>query len=642
VSTRARKTWGAGALLALAAAFLALTIVATFTLRGARLDLTQSRLYTMAPGTERIVSALAEPVNLYFFLSEDASRSTPALRAYAQRVRELLEQMAARSGGKLKLTVIDPQPFSEDEDRASSFGLTAVPVGPNSEPLYFGLAGTNSTDGRETIGFFQPDKEEFLEYDVASLVYRLANPKKPVVGLLSTLPVDASFDPMSGQMREGWAAIQQTREMFDVREVARDTSKIDDEIGVLLLVHPKDLSPATLYAIDQFVMRGGKLLAFVDPLAEADRPQDPMGGMGGMGADRSSDLAPLFAAWGIAYDRQQVIGDWAHALTVSMRAGEQPAPHIAVLALGSDAMDQEDVITHGLQSVNVMTAGSVALEDGSPLEFEPLLRTSPQSAPIPAARLAFMTDPGTLLDGFKPTDREYAIAARVHGRLKSAFPDGPPAADAATAGGGGLKESKGEADLVVVADTDILSDMLWIRRQNLFGQPFAVAWANNGDLLANALDNLAGSEDLISVRGRQSFFRPFTRVEELRRQADERLREKEQELDRELKDTEQKLTALEAARGDAGAGLVLTPQQQAELERFQAERLRIRRELREVRRGLDVEIERLGTTLKVLNIALVPALLAIGAILLAALRRRRFAAGRAADRAGERAARSAA
>jgi len=634
VTTRARKTWGAGALLVLAAAFLALTIVATLVLRGARLDLTESRLYTIAPGTERIVGSLVEPVNLYFFFSEEASRSTPALRAYAQRVRELLQEMAARSNGKLRLTVTDPQPFTEDEDRATDFGLAAVPVGANREPLYFGLAGTNSTDGRETIGFFQPDKEEFLEYDVASLVHRLANPKKPIVGLLSTLPVDASFDPMSGQMREGWAAIQQTRELFDVREVARDAKAIDPDIALLLLVHPKELSPATLYAIDQFVMRGGKLLAFVDPVAESDRPMDPMGGMGGMPGARSSDLAPLFAAWGIDYDPQQVIGDWQHALTVSMRAGEAPSPHIAVLALGADSMAQDDVITHGLQTVNVMTAGTLAAREGSALEFEPLLLTSTQSAPIPASRLSFMADPASLLDGFKPTDRKYTIAARVHGKLKSAYPNGPPAGDGA-APAGGLKESKGDADLVVVADTDILSDMLWVRRQDLFGQPFAVAWANNGDLLANALDNLTGSQDLISVRGRQSFFRPFTRVDELRRRADERLREKEQELDRELKDTEQKLTALEAARGDAGAGLVLTPQQQAELERFQAERLRIRRDLREVRRGLDVEIDRLGTTLKVINIALVPALLAIGAILLAWLRRRRLAAGRAANRAGE-------
>src|SRR5262245_31213620 len=224
MTTRARKTWGAGALVAIAVIFLAVTVLATFALRGARIDLTASRLYTIAPGTERILAGLTEPVNLYFFFSDDASKSAPALRAYAQRVRELLEELAQRSSGKLKLSVIDPQPFSEDEDRATSFGLTAVPVGANGEQLYFGLAGTNSTDGREIIGFFQPDKEEFLEYDIASLVYRLAHPKKPVVGLLSTLPVDASFDQMSGQMHDAWASIQQTRELFDVRTVAPEAT----------------------------------------------------------------------------------------------------------------------------------------------------------------------------------------------------------------------------------------------------------------------------------------------------------------------------------------------------------------------------------------------------------------------------------
>ena len=317
MTTRARKTRGAGALLALAVLFLAITVLATFALRGARLDLTQNRLYTIAPGTERILGSLEEPVNLYFFFSDSASNSVPAVRAYAQRVRELLNELVRRSDGKVKLTVVDPQPFSEDEDRATGFGLTAVPVGANGEQLYFGLAGTNSTEGREIIGFFQPDKEEFLEYDIASLVYRLGHPQKPVVGLLSSLPVDASFDQMSGQMREGWASVQQMRELFDVRTVATDAAAIDKDVSVLMVVHPKNLGPRTLYAIDQFVMRGGKLLAFVDPVAESDQGEG--GPMGGFGADRGSDLGPLLAAWGIDYDRQKVVGDAAHAMTVSMR-----------------------------------------------------------------------------------------------------------------------------------------------------------------------------------------------------------------------------------------------------------------------------------------------------------------------------------
>ena len=630
MTTRARKTRGAGALLALAVLFLAITVLATFALRGARLDLTQNKLYTIAPGTQRILGSLEEPVNLYFFFSDAASNSVPAVRAYAQRVRELLSELARRSDGKVKLTVVDPQPFSEDEDRATGFGLTAVPVGANGEQLYFGLAGTNSTEGREIIGFFQPDKEEFLEYDVASVIYRLGHPKKPVVGLLSGLPVDASFDPMSGQMREGWASVQQMRELFDVRTVATDAAAIDKDVSVLMVVHPKNLGPRTLYAIDQFVMRGGKLLAFVDPVAESDQGEG--GPMGGFGADRGSDLGPLLAAWGIDYDRQQVVGDAAHAMTVSMREGDPAVPHLAVLALRDDSMAHDDVVTGGLQVVNVMSAGALAPHKGSEAAFEPLLRSSDQSALLGADRFMMMTDPAKLLDGFKPTGQTYTIAARVHGVLKSAFPSGAPPPGPGTEPvptTAPLAASHGEADVIVVADTDVLSDMLWIRRQSMFGQGVAVAWANNGDLVANALDNLAGSGDLISIRGRQSYFRPFTRVDDLRRRADERLRGKEQELDAELKETEQKLTALESARNDAGSGLVLTPEQQAELERFQAQRLKIRKDLRDVRRGLDVEIDRLGTVLKAINIVLVPSLLAIGALVLAIVRRRRLRAGRA-------------
>jgi ABC-type uncharacterized transport system involved in gliding motility auxiliary subunit len=649
-----KKTYGTTALIALALIFVAVTIVSSMTFRGARLDLTENRLYTIAPGTKRILGSLEEPVNLYFFFSQSASRDVPAIRAYATRVRELLEEMAQRSGGNLHLSVIDPEPFSEEEDRASGFGLTAVPVGSSGESLYFGLAGTNATDGREVIPFFQPDKEEFLEYDVASLVHRLADPERPVVGLMSALPVDASFDPMSGQMREGWTAIAQMRELYEVRTVATDAASIDSDVDLLMIIHPKDLGAQTLYAIDQFVMRGGKLLAFVDPLSE----QDTGGEMGGMGAPRSSDLGPLLAAWGVEYDAGKVLGDLGNALSVSMRAGQPPSRHLAVIGLNRDDLAGKDVVTAGLDSINVMTAGAFAAasksaaqdggdaaagESDDSIDFEPLLESSDQAALLPAERLSFLRDPQSLLDGFEPTGERYAIAARLHGVLTSAFPDGPPPAapdrdadDASKADSPSaadhLAATKEPANLILVADSDMLADPLWVRTQNVFGQRFAVAWANNGDFLANALDNLAGSSDLISVRGRQSFFRPFDRVEALRRAADERLRAKEQELDAQLQDTERKLTELEASRGD-DASLLLTPEQQTEIERFQQERIRVRKELRDVRRSLDVDIERLGTWLKAVNIALVPALIALIAIAIAAARRRRLVQGRDAARA---------
>ncbi len=614
--TNARKALGATSLIGLAVAFVALTIIAGFTLRGFRLDLTENRLYSIAPGTERILAGIEEPITLYFFFSEAPSRTIPELRSYAERVRELLEEMAQRSSGKVVLNVVDPQPFSAEEDRANEFGLTPAPAGARGETLFFGLAGTNSTDGREIIGFFQPDKEEFLEYDIASLIYRLAHPKHAVIGLLSSLPVNGGFDAASGQTRPAWAGIAQLNSLFDIKPLTADITSVPDDVEVLLLIHPKQLPPPALYAIDQFVLRGGKLLAFVDPQAEQDTTRSPDGQPG---AGRASDLAPLLTAWGIDYDTSQVLGDARKALSVTLRPNQPPVRHLGVQAFTREDFNAGDVVTAGLDSINFMTSGVLKAHAGASSTFEPLIQSSTEAALLPADRFSVLDDPQTLLDGFKPTGEHYVVAARVSGNLTTAYPDGPPAGAAGTAG---LKTSTQPANVIVVADTDVLSDLLWVRAQNMFGQRVAVAWANNGDFLANALDNLAGSADLISVRGRQSFFRPFIRVDQLRQRADERLRAKEQELDMQLQETEGNLADLEAARKDR-TELVMTPEQEVELKRFQEERTRIRKELREVRRSLDVDIDRLGTLLKIVNIMLVPALLTVGVLIAAFVRRRK-------------------
>lgn len=637
-ATVRRKAYGATALVALAVLFIGLTILITFLLRGARVDLTESNLYSIAPGTQHILESVQEPINLYFFFSQEASSQSPPIRAYAQRVRELLEEMAQRSKGKLRLTVIDPQPFSEEEDRAAEFGLQSVPLGTRDGSLYFGLAGTNSTDGREVISFFQPDKEEFLEYDVASLVHRLSNPKKATVGLMSSLPVDASFDQQSGGMRPGWASISQLRELFNVQTIAGDATAIAKDVDVLMLIHPRELSPQTQYAIDQFVMRGGKLIAFIDPQSENDPQAAQMAQMGGPPGNRSSSLGSLLDAWGVTYDPKQVVGDRELGLTVSLQQGTPPSQHIAIIGFNRDSMNHKDVVTSALDTINVMTAGALKKKDGATVDFEPLIESSTNAALLPSARLAFLPDSQSLLDGFKATGERYVVAARIHGKLKSAFPNGAPAGATTPSAPPVLPNAKAlteaaDANVILVADTDLLADPLWIRNQNVFGQQVAIAWANNGDFLANAIDNLGGSSDLISIRGRQSFFRPFTKVDELRRHADDKLRATEKELDRELRDTEQKLSQLEAGRANQSE-LVLSPEQEAELTRFQQERVRIRKELRDVRRGLDVEIEGLGKTLKILNIGLIPALIAIGAILLAITRRRKLRAGRAAAHTG--------
>jgi ABC-type uncharacterized transport system involved in gliding motility auxiliary subunit len=619
-----RSTLGGGTLLALALLFIGLTMLFNHALRGWRLDLTQHRLYTTAAGTERILASIREPINLYFFFSEKTAAQLPQLKTYGVRVREFLEELAARSGGRLHLHVIDPQPFSEEEDRASELGVRGTPVGAAGTQFYFGLAGTNATDGHAAIEFFDPNKEQFLEYDVVKLVYQLANPKKPVVAWLSSLPMGPGFDQQSGQMREPWVVYSEAQQLFDLRPLAPGATRIEPDVNVLVLVHPKDLSPATQFAIDQYALRGGHILVFVDPLAQTDQSGAAEAGnpMAAMGADKSSHLAALLSAWGVQFNPGEVVADRGHALSVTMRQGEQPVTHLGILGLDKGSFTADDVITAGLSNVNVATAGYLEPVKGAQVRFEPLLQSSTDAQPLPVARFRMLFDPATLRDGFKPTGRRYTIAARISGNVHSAFPAGPPAGVTLAPGETDLKASARPLSLVVFADTDLLSDYLWVREQNFFGQRLTQAWASNGDLVQNALDNLAGSTDLISVRGRASFTRPFERVEKLRRAADDRFRAKEQELERQLRETEDKLTALHSKGGNQSA-LIITPEQEQEIEHFQTEKLRIRKELRAVRAGLDADIKGLGATLKVINIIVVPALFAVVALLMAVWRRRR-------------------
>jgi ABC-type uncharacterized transport system involved in gliding motility auxiliary subunit len=628
-----RSTLGGGTLLALTLLFIGLTMLFNYALRGWRLDLTQNRLYTTAPGTDRVLGNIKEPINLYFFFSEQAATSIPELKTYGVRVREFLEELVSRSNGKLHVHVIDPQPFSEEEDRAAELGVRGVPLGAaNGAQFYFGLAGTNSTDGRQAIEFFDPKKEQFLEYDVVKLVYELANPKKPLVAWMSTLPMTGGFDPRTGQMREPWLIYSDAQQLFDLRPLEQNATHIDPATNVLVLVHPKDLPPATQFAIDQFALQGGHVLLFIDPLAEGDMSGAEAGNpMAAMAADKSSHLTPLLTAWGVKFNTDQVVADRGHALSVTLRQGEQPVEHVGILGLDKSSFASDDVITAGLSNVNVATAGYLEpltgaqacqpVKGGRPC-FAPLLQSSTDAQPLPAARFRMLFDPASLLDGFKPTGHRYVIGARVNGNVHSAFPAGPPQGVTLAAGQVALKQSAKPLNLVVFADTDMLADFMWVREQNFFGQRMTQAWASNGDLVENALDNLAGSADLISVRGRATFQRPFDRVERLRRAADERLHSKEQELETQLRDTETKLTTLQSKK-DSGSTLILSPEQEQEIEHFQTEKLRIRKELRAVRAGLNENIERLGTTLKIINIVVVPLTFAVVALFVWLWRRRR-------------------
>jgi ABC-type uncharacterized transport system involved in gliding motility auxiliary subunit len=599
--------------------FVAVILLANLLLRGAQIDLTEGKLYTLSEGTKHIVSDLKEPVNLYLFFSESAATPIPQIRNHGVRVQELLEQLVSRSNGKLTLKVIDPQPFSEEEDRATELGISSVPISATGEKLYLVLAATNSTDGKESIAYLDPERDEQLEYDVAKLIYKLSSARKPVIGWLSTLPMAGDFDMQTQRPRPPWAVYSQIEQLYTVRTLDPSLTKIDADVDVLVLVHPKNLTPAALYAIDQFAMRGGHILAFVDPNAQMDQSAaDPNNPMAQFTADKSSHLEPLLASWGVEFKPDQVVADLERGLTVAMREGEPPSQHIAILGFDGSVM-AKDVITARMDSVNMATVGALKQVEGSKLKFEPLIHTSNQAGLLPTQRFAMMSDPGSLRDGFKPTG-EFVVAARISGDAASAYANGPPAG--VTAAPDALKASSKPLNVVVIADTDLLADFMWVQTRQFFGQLLMQPFANNGELVWNAVDNLSGSADLISIRGRATYSRPFDRVEALRRDADSRFRAKEQELEQQLQQTEEKLSKLQTAQPASGEA-ILTADQAREIERFQQDKVRIRKELRAVKAGLDADIKALGLRVKAFNVLLVPALCAVLALLVNAWHRRR-------------------
>jgi ABC-type uncharacterized transport system involved in gliding motility auxiliary subunit len=385
-----------------------------------------------------------------------------------------------------------------------------------------------------------------------------------------------------------------------------------------VLVHPKKIADDALYAIDQFVMRGGHLLVFVDPEAEADESgADPGNPQAAMFADKSSDLAPLFKAWGVEYDPHKIVLDRKHAVQINLQQGAAPVPDPVILGFRKADLNSTDVTTANLDSINVSSAGFFQLAKDAKAKLTPLIQSSDDAMIVPSERVKLLPDPSQLLDGYQPTHERYVIAGRLEGKFATAFPDRKQA--------GHLAEAKDDGVIVLVADTDVLTDRLWVRVQPFFGQKLMNAFANNGDLFINAVDNLTGSSDLISIRGRATSQRPFSVVDDMKRSAEESFHDKERELQAQLSETERKLTDLQTGKSK-GSEMILSSEQQTELQKFLDQKVVIRKQLRQVRHGLDENIDALGARLKFYNIALMPILITLAALAFAVWKRRRHAA----------------
>ena len=643
-----RMMTATGVVLAVVLLF-AVNILASRLLGPARIDLTEHRLFTLSEGTRGILTNLDEPVTLRFYLSKRELERVPGIGGYADRVRALLEEYRRIAGGKLTLRVIDPEPFSDEEDRAVGFGLRGVPLGLDEGIFYFGLAGTNSVDDEEVIPFFAAEREQFLEYDVTKLVHNLSSPKRKIVGLLSSLPVEGAGPQMQvampGMGGPPWMVVDQVRQLFEVRSLHPKLEEIPEEVDVLMLVHPQSLSREALYAIDQYVLRGGRVVAFVDPFSEAQ--QEAMaGGFMQPAMSKRSEIDELLAAWGVTLG-EDVVADLELALKVRMEQGGRilTFDYPVWMNITPQTFDPDDIVTGNLANLGFGTPGFLDPADGATTTFTPLVATTSGAAQFtPAQVAAVTTDPRDLLDDYASQDRPYTVVARISGKVRTAFPDGRPVgetageeADAGTEAGleaepkaEHLPTSTEDAQIIVVADADMLADRFWVVVQEFLGNRIAIPSAANGTLVVNALDNLTGSSDLISVRNRGTFTRPFTRVVALRQQAERTFRAKEQELIAQLTETERRLVELEESN-QGGDAFVLTDAQREELVRFRQERVRIGKELREVRRQLRADIEALEAWLKFANIGLVPILIGIVGLLAGVMQiRRRRGAGAAA------------
>ena len=608
-----------------------------------RIDLTEDRLYSLSEGTLSILSSLNEPIELMFFYSDSATEDVPQLRTYGNRVQELLREIVIASEGNLSLRVIDPEPFSEEEDLATQYGVRAVPVTQGGEGVYFGLVaakgGADVPDllrATETMPLIRPDQEEFLEYEFMKIITQVSNPERTVIGLVTQLDIDGGFDPMTGQGTQQWMIMDLVRQLYDVRRIDVSSDSIEEDVDILMIVHPQGLSDRFLYAIDQHILRGGDALLFLDPNADSMVGRSPQGNL--IPAGMSSELPGLLDAWGLEFDNSKVLTDNELALRVMMGQGQRAVPHLGMLGVQGNFLTQGDIITNRLETINLSSAGAISQSNEGGLSFEPLITSSSDAMLMDRSFVESVTDPNVLFDEFESENRSFVIAARLSGLIETAFPEGQPAipvteeesnSDDADEEVSVAEETSSEVDvvneeseiahlstsleptnIVVFADSDLLTDRLWVQVTQFFGQRIPQPFANNGDLVINAMDNLSGGADLSSIRSRGRYSRPFTKVLALQREADDRLRQEESELSARVAETESALAELNTDEEGNPIGEI-TPEIQTEIDRFNGELIETRRRLREVRFQLTEDIEQLGSNLKAVNTALVPILLTL-------------------------------
>jgi len=603
-----------------------------------RKDLTEDRLYTLSDGTKKVLGKLDRNVTLMFFFNSSAPEVPAPIKSFAQQVEDLLHEYELAGKGNVTVVKCDPKPDSNDEDLAQRYGLSGQALPQSGTTLYLGLVA-RCGDGEATIPMIDPRQDQLLEYSITRMIHRVSTVKKPVLGVLSSLPVLGGGPPpemmMMGQRPQrqpAWVTFKELAQDYDVRTLAPSSvEKIDDDVDALVVVHPKDFTDKALFAIDQFVLRGGRLLAFVDPFCAADPGAAPQ--MGGYSMpQRSSSLGKLFDAWGVKYQPEKVVADLNAA--TPLRTKQNTVENSPLyLSLRKPNFVAGDVIMAPLESVMMVMAGAFGSEAAEGLKLTPLISSSDQSDLTDAMMMQF--DPNAFRRTFKNSHKRMNLAVRLQGTFKTAFPAGSPAdANAPTNAPSREKEahltaSTTPGNVILVADVDMLYDDFCAQKIQFFGYEALQPMNDNMNLFANMVEQMAGSADLIGVRCRGTASRPFTRVLALQSQAEERWLAEEQTLEEKLQATQRRMDELQNQK-DEKQRFVLSPEQARAIEGFRADALACKQQLKNVRRNLREGIEALGMKIKLINILLMPALVVLAGVgfgLLRHARTRRQTAG---------------
>ena len=603
---------------AMALVIVAFNLIATLTRQ--RIDLTAEKAYTLSPGSKAILAKLDTPVQIRFYCTKNANAMPVFLTTYAQRVEDLLGEYRQASKGRIEVQRLNPEPDSDAEDSARLDGVEAQQLR-TGERIYLGLS-VGLLDQKQAIPFLTPDRERLLEYDISRAIARVMATEKPVVGVMSSLPVMGQMNPMAAQMGQRgqppWALLSELMRDFNVKQVEVTTDKIPDDIKLLVVIHPKAISDSTQYALDQFVLRGGKLVAFVDPLCALDRPPTAPGQMPPMS---TSTLDKLFKAWGLTFDTTKVVADAEHVAPL------QQGPNPAVLALNETAINKDDVVTANADNLLMAFSGTFSGTPADGLTETVLIKSSKRSQLVEAMMASF--GGGEISRNFTPSGTEFPLAIRLAGKFKTAFPDGKPKpANPAEQKPdekppeSSLKESAQPNTVVLIGDADMIQDPIAVREIPAVGQRLIMPLNGNLSFAQSVVEQLAGDSNLIAVRSRASRERPFTVVQKLQADAEANYRTKIKELENSLAETQRNLSELQKSK-EGGQRFILSPEQQQELVNYRKKESDVKVQLKQMRKQLRSEIDSLENRIKWLNIAGMPIAVIFAGFGLAVLKRRR-------------------